>query len=127
MNTKFYKCPVCGNIVLMVMDSGVNPVCCGRNMVELKPGTTDASLEKHVPVISKVSEHIYKVSVGSIPHPSSDEHHILFIYLETERGGELVHLSPGSDPSAFFFVGDEKVTAAYEYCNLHGLWMSKLK
>ena len=34
----------------MVKDTGVPVVCCGEKMHELIPGTTDASMEKHVPV-----------------------------------------------------------------------------
>lgn len=126
MRAKFYKCPICGNIILMIVDSGMNPVCCGEPMKELKASNQDMGAEKHVPVISKISEHIWKVSVGSISHPMTDDHHIVFIYLETDRGGVLVHLKPGTDPSAFFYLGEEKIIAAYEYCNLHGLWMTKL-
>ena len=48
---KLYKCAHCGNIVEMVEDRGVNPVCCGELMQELVPNTTDAAQEKHVPVI----------------------------------------------------------------------------
>ena len=46
---KLYKCAHCGNIVEMVEDSGVNPVCCGELMQEMVPNTTDAAQEKHVP------------------------------------------------------------------------------
>ena len=31
------KCEACGNVVTMVKDSGVTPVCCGKEMVEIKP------------------------------------------------------------------------------------------
>ena len=36
-NNKFYICAHCGNIVELVHDSGVNPVCCGQKMTELVP------------------------------------------------------------------------------------------
>ena len=50
MEMKFYICEHCGNIIGMVKDSGVPVVCCGQKMKEIVPGTTDASVEKHVPV-----------------------------------------------------------------------------
>ena len=50
MEMKFYICEHCGKIVALVKDSGVPIVCCGQKMKEIVPGTTDASVEKHVPV-----------------------------------------------------------------------------
>ena len=48
---KFYICNHCGNIIAYVKSSGVPVVCCGEKMQELVPNTTDAAVEKHVPVI----------------------------------------------------------------------------
>ena len=49
--------------------------------------------------------------------------YIAFIYMETEKGGQIVNLNPGEAPKAEFPVpaGDQLV-AVYEYCNIHGLW-----
>ena len=51
MATKFYKCAHCGNVIQKVVDSKVPVVCCGEKMQELIPGTVDASVEKHLPVL----------------------------------------------------------------------------
>jgi desulfoferrodoxin-like iron-binding protein len=51
MSLKFYKCNRCGNVLEVVVDGKVNPMCCGKLMDELVPNTVDASNEKHVPVI----------------------------------------------------------------------------
>ena len=32
----------------------------------------------------------------------------------------------GQAPKAVFELGSEKPAAVYAYCNLHGLWMTKL-
>lgn len=57
-----------------------------------------------------------------------EEHHIMWIYLETEHGGMLKKLSAGEKPEAEFLVSpDDKPVAAYEYCNLHGLWKAEIK
>ena len=66
--SKFYVCEHCGNIIGMINDAGVNVVCCGQKMTNLIPGTTDASREKHLPVVT-VSANTVKVSVGSVTHP----------------------------------------------------------
>ena len=45
---KFYKCKACGSI--LILDAGAD--CCGAELEELIPNTTDAAGEKHVPVIA---------------------------------------------------------------------------
>ena len=90
---------------------------------ELIPNTTDAAGEKHVPVITVSGDEV-KVEVGSVEHPSLDAHYIEFIMLVTEGGFQMKWLKPGMKPEAVFKVTDRPV-AAYEYCNLHGLWTAK--
>lgn len=124
MATRFYKCATCGNVAIKVVDSGVPLVCCGEKMQELLPNTVDASGEKHVPVVTKLDGGLLKIEVGSVAHPMEEAHHIAFVYVETERGGIRVDLS--DKPEALVYVGDEKVLAVYEYCNLHGLWKTEL-
>ena len=91
---------------------------------ELIPNTTDAAGEKHVPVIDVVDDTV-TVKVGSVEHPSLEAHYIEFIVLITEGGMQMKWLKPRMKPEAVFKVTD-KVVAAYEYCNLHGLWMAKV-
>ncbi|MBO5880189.1 MAG: desulfoferrodoxin [Paraprevotella sp.] len=124
MATKFYKCNHCGNVIIKTVDSGVPVVCCGEKMVELVPNTVDASQEKHVPVVTRVDDCRIKVEVGSVPHPMTEEHHIAFIYVETENGG--VQISLKDKPEAVFCTCNDKPVAVYEYCNLHGLWKTEL-
>ena len=52
MATKFYKCLNCGNVIQKVVDKNVPVVCCGQRMEELVPGTVEASIEKHLPVVT---------------------------------------------------------------------------
>lgn len=120
-NKKFYICAHCGNIMGVIKDGGVTPVCCGEKMRELKPNTTDAAGEKHVPVVS-VENGVVTVKVGSVTHPMADEHYIEWIYLETEKGGQRKALKPGEAPEAKFTLVDDQPLGAYAYCNLHGLW-----
>ena len=126
MATKFYKCTHCGNVIEKVVDSGVPVVCCGEEMEELIPNTVDASGEKHVPVVTRIDEHTIKVEVGSVPHPMLPEHHIAFVFVETERGGQWINLTVGKKPEAVICVCKEKPIAVYEYCNIHGLWKTEL-
>ncbi len=125
MAAKFYICKHCGNLIGMIKDAGVPVVCCGEPMKALIPNTVDASGEKHLPVVT-VEGNILKVNVGSVDHPMIPEHYIEWIYVETEQGGQRKALKPGDAPSAEFHLGDDKAVAVYAYCNLHGLWMTRL-
>lgn len=124
MATKFYKCRICGNVIHKVVDSGVKVVCCGEQMQELIPNTVDASSEKHVPVVTRIDDCHIKVEVGSIAHPMTPEHHIVFIYVETENGGIRVDLT--DKPETVICTCSCKVKAVYEYCNIHGLWKTDM-
>ena len=124
MTTKFYKCETCGNVVVKLVDSKVPLVCCGSKMQELVPNTVDASNEKHVPQVTMLENNMIKVEVGSVAHPMLPEHHIAFIYVETEDGGIRIDLK--DKPESVVCVCDSKPIAVYEYCNLHGLWKTEL-
>ena len=118
----FYKCAHCGNIIAHINDSGVRVVCCGEEMKPLIPNTTDAAGEKHVPLI-KQEGNLVTVSVGSVAHPMLEAHYIQWIILETKQGRQRKMLKAGEKPVAVFALTDgDEVVAAYEYCNLHGLW-----
>ena len=96
-----------------------------KKLVELIPNTTDAAGEKHVPVI-KADGNCVKVEVGAVAHPMLDAHYITFIVLETSQGYQKKDLKPGEKPEAVFALAEgETVVAAYEYCNLHGLWKAE--
>ncbi len=90
---------------------------------ELIANTVDAAQEKHVPVIT-ISDDEVKVAVGSVEHPSLPAHYIEFIVLVTEGGMQMKWLKPGDKPEVIFKITDKPV-AAYEYCNLHGLWKAE--
>ena len=120
-NVKYYICEHCGNLVEVVNDGRVNPVCCGQKMKLLEPGTVEASREKHIPVVSNENGAV-RVFVGSAEHPMSEEHSILWISLLTDKGVHRVHLSPSEKPEAVFNLVGESPISVYAYCNLHGLW-----
>ena len=124
MKQKFYICEHCGNIIAMIRDQGVPVFCCGEEMRQIKPGTTEASQEKHIPVY-EVKDRLVYVTVGSKEHPMTREHFIEWICLETERGIQYAHLNPEDPPKAEFALcqGDQ-VRAVYAFCNQHDLWRS---
>jgi len=121
---KFYKCNECLSVAMELVPGKHD----GEKMFqELQANTTDASGEKHVPAVTKKGDRI-QVKVGELEHPMLEEHYIMWIYLETEHGGLLRALSPGDKPEAEFLLSEgDKPVAAYEYCNLHGLWKTVIK
>ncbi len=119
---KFYICKGCGKIVAIVKDSACPTKCCGESMEEIIPGTTDAAVEKHVPVCERKDDKVY-VTVGEVVHPMTEAHFIEWIAIETKNGNQRKTLTPADEPKAVFplLEGDE-VLAVYAYCNLHSLW-----
>ena len=124
-DNKFYICEHCGNIVGMIHSAGVPLMCCGQKMTKLEAGVVEASLEKHIPVVT-VEGNTVRVNVGSVTHPMSEEHHIAWVYLQTNRGGQRKCLDVTGAPEVTFTLADETPVAVYAYCNLHGLWKTDL-
>lgn len=121
---KFFICEHCGNIIEYVKSTGVPVMCCGQKMTELIPGTSDGAHEKHVPVVT-INGDTVVVEVGSVEHPMVEAHYIQWIAIETTHGSQRIYLTPDDKPRAEFKLADgEAFVAAYEYCNLHGLWKS---
>jgi len=116
-----YYCEICKNLVEIVQEGKPALVCCGQDMVKLKPKSKDDGLEKHVPVVDMTDKGI-KVTVGSVPHPMEENHHIQFIEVLTPTCVYRKELEPGDAPEAEFPVRFADVTEVREFCNVHGLW-----
>ena len=122
---KFLFCKDCGYMVQVVKDADCKLECCGKEIPELIPGTTDAAVEKHVPAITVDGAKV-SVAVGSVAHPMADVHYIEWICIETKKGSQMAALKPGDEPKAEFILTEgDKLIAAYAYCNLHGLWKAE--
>ncbi len=120
---QIYQCLKC-NKVVEVLDPGKCPMaCCGEDMELLEANTKDAATEKHVPVITRKDGKII-VKVGSTTHPMTPEHWIQWIALVTDKKVQRVDLTPADEPKAEF-VDEGGPVAAYEFCNLHGLWKAE--
>ena len=106
----------------VVKKTACTPMCCGEPMKELIPGTTDASLEKHVPVATVDGKKV-TVVVGAVEHPMTEEHFIEWIAIKTKKGAQRKVLAPGEAPKLeFALTDDDELEEVYAYCNLHGLW-----
>ncbi len=99
----------------------------GDDFIELKANTTDGAREKHVPNVEFEGNEVI-AKVGSVRHPMTDEHHISFIILETNKTCQITYLTIQDEPEARFIINEgEKPVAVYEYCNLHGLWKYEMQ
>ena len=94
----------------------------GLSMTQLIPGTVDAAVEKHIPVVKQEGRTV-TVSVGAVTHPMLEAHFIQWVALETNQGSQIKYLQPDTQPVVTFALAEgEEVVHVYEYCNLHGLW-----
>lgn len=120
---EIYKCDACGNVVEVYAGGDGELVCCDQPMKLMTASTEDKGMEKHVPVIEK-TEKGYKVKVGEVEHPMTEEHYIQFIEFDCGCKSNVVKfLTPQDSPEAEFECScDLKSVTAREHCNVHGLW-----
>lgn len=120
---KFYKCPVCGNVIEIIDGDVKRITCCGKNLEEIEANTIDASIEKHLPVYEKIGNEIL-ARVGDIEHPMDEDHYIMWIAQVDEGKITKVRLYPGGSTETRFPYIPE--TTLYAYCNKHGLWKTTI-
>ena len=117
-------CKHCRNLLEFVQQNNPKVVCCGQEMTILKANSTDAANEKHVPVIEDKGDFI-QVTVGSVEHPMTPEHYIVFIEVLTENRVYRKELKPEDKPTAKFPIKRSEIVEVREFCNLHMLWKSE--
>lgn len=122
----FYKSDSCETIIEVICSKETpNLTCCDKPLKEMTANTSEGAAEKHLPVIEQSGNEI-TVKVGSVLHPMTEEHSIDWVYLETQKGSQRVHLHGTQEPVARFAIatGDTPI-AVYAYCNLHGFWKTE--
>jgi len=123
-NTKFYTCPICGNVIGLIDGDIMHMTCCGKPMQLLEANTVDASQEKHVPVYEKSEDEIV-VRVGSVEHPMEKDHYIMWIAQVSDNKTMRVSLYPEQDTIVRFkYIPGATL---YAYCNKHGLWSAEVE
>ena len=123
-NVRFYKCNVCGNMIGLIDGNAENIKCCGKPMEQMQANTTDAAVEKHVPVYEKKGTDIL-VRVGENEHPMEEEHYIMWIAQVTDNTTTRVRLKPGENTETRFpYI---KGSIIYSYCNKHSLWKTTVE
>lgn len=121
----FVKCDICGNVAIKAVDGGAPLFCCGKVMNPLAPNTTDAAVEKHLPVI-EINDSVATIKVGSVMHPMTNEHYISTITVKTNKAEHVFYLTPDLAPEIKLALADnENILSAIAFCNLHGAWETK--
>jgi len=123
-NVRFYKCPICGNVIGLINGNMEHITCCGKPMELMEANTSDGATEKHVPTYEKVDDEIV-VRVGEVEHPMEKEHYIMWIAQVSDNRTTRVRLFPEqSTETRFPYIPNSTLFA---YCNKHGLWKTEVK
>lgn len=115
LRTKFYVCPVCGNILHATGNTLIS--CCGITLPPLEAEEMD---DAHRPMIERVED----AHFVTIPHPMTKQHYISFLAYLTADRLQLVKLYPeGNAETRLRLFG---CGILYLYCNRHGLMKKKI-
>lgn len=118
-----YKCANSGlTVEVLTTDAEcMKLACCGEEMLLLEEKTADATVEKHVPLLTGDEKGV-KVVVGCTPHPMEEKHYIVWIEVINGPYVNRKYLKPGDKPEAHFYVPKQSNLEVRSYCNIHGLW-----
>lgn len=111
LRSKFYSCPVCGNVVFAVGNTHVS--CHG---ITLPPLEDEPANDSHELEVSMVEGELYVRSA----HPMEKAHHLTFLAAISLDRVQLVHLYPeGPAEARFTRAGVRDVCL---FCNRDGLF-----
>lgn len=111
LRSKFYVCPVCGNVIHGMGESVLH--CHG---VLLQPEEAEETDEDHKIFIERVEDEYYV----QIEHEMTKKHYISFIAAVSSDRMQMVKLYPERDAQARFKINGVK--KIYFYCNRSGLF-----
>ena len=114
LRSKFYVCPVCGNVIYAIGDAAIN--CCGMVLPPLEAEDTD---DAHSVTIDPVEDEYYL----TVHHSMTKEHYISFLAHVTTGGIQIVKLYPEGEAQARMQLRGKGYL--YFYCNHHGLFRVK--
>ncbi len=116
LRTKFYVCPICGNILCSTGETVVS--CCGIVLPVLEPEQEDSN---HSLRVESVEDEYYV----TIPHEMSKRHYISFIAAVKDDGCEIKKLYAEGNADARFKISGTKYFLYY--CNKHGLFKTSIR
>lgn len=111
MRSKFYICPICGNVIHSVGEAVIS--CHG---IALTPCDAEQPDEKHAIIIEK-SDDEYFIRIN---HDMTKNHYISFIAALSFNNLQLTKLYPEGNAEARFKING--VNRIFFYCNQDGLY-----
>ena len=111
LRSKFYVCPVCGNVIHCMGEAAIH--CHGIQLSPLEAEQTD---EHHMIFIERVEDEYYV----RIDHSMTKEHYISFMAASTSDGIQMVKLYPEGNAEARFKISG--VRRIFFCCNRDGLF-----
>lgn len=115
MRSKFYVCPVCGNVVHSMGEAVIH--CHG---ILLQPEVTEKTDEEHMIFVECIEDEYFV----RIEHEMTKSHYISFIAAASANRMQMVKLYPeGSAEARFKINGVKKI---FFYCNRSGLFFLNL-
>ena len=115
LRSKFYVCPLCGNVLHATGDAVIS--CCGIPLPALEAEETD---DTHALTLEKVEDETFV----TIPHEMTKEHYISFLAHVTMDRIQMVKFYPEGNAETRLSLRGRGLL--YLYCNKHGLMKHKL-
>ena len=111
MRSKFYVCPVCGNVIHSMGEAAIH--CHGIQLTPLDAEPTD---EHHMIFIERIEDEYYV----RIDHCMTKEHYISFVAAASTDDMQICKLYPEGSAEARFKI--RGVRRIFFYCNRDGLF-----
>ena len=115
LRSKFYVCPVCGNVIHSMGEAAIH--CHGILLTPLEAEPAD---ERHMLSIERVEDEYYV----RIDHSMTKEHFISFAAAASSDQVQMVKLYPEGNAEARFKI--RGVRRIFYYCNRDGLFSRSL-
>ena len=115
LRSKFYICPVCGNVIHSTGNAVVS--CCGITLPALEAEAADAEHDLTI-------EHVEDEHFITIHHPMTKGHYISFTAFVTSDRIQMVKFYPEGNAETRLQLRGMGVL--YYYCNRHGLFQKRI-
>ena len=115
LRSKFYVCPVCGNVVHSTGNSVIS--CCGITLPPLEAEEEDV---EHTVTIERVEDERFV----TVHHSMTKQHYISFLAYVTSDRNQMVKLYPEGNAETRLQLRGRGYL--YYYCNQHGLFRKKI-
>jgi len=116
LRSRFYVCPVCGNIIHSMGEALVH--CHGLQLIPLEAEQSD---EGHMIFVERAEDEYFI----QIDHPMTKSHYISFIAALSSDGLQMIKLYPEGEAQARVKISGVK--KIFFYCNRDGLFCLDVK